>query len=334
MGQSLQVPEPLGRGDVGSWRVCPSRVDEWDESPRVYASIVGDRRAIGIVGAGRAGMALAVALDGAGWPARVVSSRDPVRRASVAERLPGVVVVATAAEAAEVADLVVLAVPDDAIVAVASGLGARSGSVVAHLSGVHPAEVLRGAVPPGVWVGAFHPLVAFADVGLAVAALAGAYVAVDGDPAAVEALQRVAGAIGARPVVLAPGEDPAMAKAAHHAAAVLAAGGFVALLDAIAELGRVAGLDEGAAIEVYGSLVRQGLANAHALGIDAALTGPVARGDAGTVATHLAVMGSTAPDVLELYRATARRQLAITRERGGLDPERAASLAGILDDEG
>ena len=73
-------------------------------------------------------------------------------------------------------------------------------------------------------------------------------------------------------------------KAAYHAAAVLAAGGLVALLDAIVELGRVAGLDEAGAMAIYGPLIDGTLANARALGVDAALTGPITRGDTGTLA--------------------------------------------------
>ena len=108
----------------------------------------------------------------------------------------------------------------------------------------------------GTQIGAFHPLVAFADTERAVAALHGATIAIEGDHAA----GRAAGPDGrgdrrARPVRLPPGS-----KAAYHAAAMLAAGGFVALLDAIAELGRVAGLDEAAALAVYGPLLEQTLA--------------------------------------------------------------------------
>ncbi len=235
------------------------------------------------------------------------------------------------ADVAAVADLVLLAVPDDAILEVATALRPRSGSVVAHLSGVHPATVLRPAVGEGVAVGAFHPLVAFADVERAAAALRGAAVAIDGDPAATVVLRALAEALGGRAVTLAATGDPARAKAAHHAAAVLAAGGFVALLDVIAELGRVAGLDEAAAVEVYGSLVHQGLANAGELGIGAALTGPVVRGDAGTLRAHVDAIAASAPGARELYLAAARRQLSLARERGALTDRQAADLAALLE---
>jgi predicted short-subunit dehydrogenase-like oxidoreductase (DUF2520 family) len=276
------------------------------------------------VGAGHAGTALALALARAGWSVRAVASRDPDRRATIESMLPGALAVAEPASVAAVADLVLLAVPDDAIADVAARLGARPGSVVAHLSGAHPAQVLRRVVGPEVMVGAFHPLVAFADVGRAAGALRGAFVAIDGDRLAVEALGSMAADLGARPVVLAAGADATIAKAAYHAAAVLAAGGFVALLDAVTELAAVAGLDEATALEVYGSLVHQGLANATASGVAGALTGPVLRGDAGTVGAHLAAIDGAAPGVRELYLATARRQLAIARARAPRRPHDTA----------
>ncbi len=112
----------------------------------------------------------------------------------------------------------------------------------------------------GTQIGSFHPLVAFADTDRAVAALHGATIAIEGDDQLVDLLAEMAEAIGG---ARRSGSRPAR-KAAYHAAAVLAAGGFVALLDAIAELGRVAGLDEAGALAVYGPLIEQTLGNAAA----------------------------------------------------------------------
>ena len=135
----------------------------------------------------------------------------------------------------------------------------------------------------------------------------------------------MAEALGATAVRLAPGS-----KAAYHAAAVLAAGGFVALLDAIAELGRAAGMDEQGALAVYGGLIEQTLGNARALGIRAALTGPMTRGDVGTLQRHLDAMRRLAPGALPLYAAAAEREIALAEARGSLAPEAAESMRGIL----
>jgi predicted short-subunit dehydrogenase-like oxidoreductase (DUF2520 family) len=158
-----------------------------------------------------------------------------------------------------------------------------------------------------------------------VAALHGATVAVEGDDQLVALLAEMAEAIGAHAVRLAPGS-----KSAYHAAAVLAAGGFDALLDAIAELGRVAGLDEAGSLAIYGPLVEQTLGNARALGIGAALTGPIVRGDIGTLEAHLATLHRHAPDVIELYRAVAQREIALAEARGALTTDAAAGLRDAL----
>jgi predicted short-subunit dehydrogenase-like oxidoreductase (DUF2520 family) len=158
-----------------------------------------------------------------------------------------------------------------------------------------------------------------------VAALHGATVAIEGDDQLAGLLAEMAEAVGATPVRLAPGTKPA-----YHAAAVLAAGGFVALLDAIAELGRVAGLDEAGSLAIYGPLIEQTLANARSLGIRAALTGPVTRGDRGTLEAHLAALHAHAPDVLALYRAAAEREIELAEARGVLTTTDAVSLRALL----
>jgi predicted short-subunit dehydrogenase-like oxidoreductase (DUF2520 family) len=199
------------------------------------------------------------------------------------------------------------------------------GQAMIHTSGMLGAEALAPAMAAGTQVGSFHPLVAFADVERAVAALHGATIAIEGDDQLLDLLARMAEALGATPVRLAPGAKPA-----YHAAAVLAAGGFDALLDAIAELGRVAGLDETGALAIYAPLIEQTLGNARSLGIAAALTGPMTRGDAGTVAAHLAALEAHAPTVAGLYRALAEREIRIAVERRALTPEGAAELRAAL----
>ena len=276
---------------------------------------------VGIVGAGAVGTALGLALSRAGWPIQAVASRDAGRRERFRALVPGARAFAEANALLDEVELVIVAVPDDAIPSVAGRLHLYSGQAIVHTSGLLGAQALSPAMAAGTQIGAFHPLVAFADTERAVAALHGATIAIEGDDQLLDLLARMAEAIGGVPVRLAPG-----AKAAYHAAAMLAAGGFVALLDAIAELGRVAGLDEAASLAVYGPLVEQTLGNAKAIGIRAALTGPMTRGDDGTLRAHLAELAAHAPGVLELYRALARRELALAEARGTLAPEAAQRL--------
>ena len=280
---------------------------------------------VGIVGAGAVGTALGVALSRAGWPVAGVAARNPGRRARFASLVPGARGFAEATALLDEAELIVLAVPDDAIAEVVRSIRLHSGQALVHTSGLLGAEVLAPAMAAGTQIGSFHPLVAFADTERAVAALRGATVAVEGDDHLVALLAEMAEAIGATAVRLAPGSKPA-----YHAAAVLSAGGVVALLDAVARLGAVAGLDERASLAIYLPLVRQTLDNAAALGIRDALTGPFTRGDAGTLDTHLAALRAHAPDVLDLYRALGRRELALAEARGTLTPDQVSRLADSL----
>jgi predicted short-subunit dehydrogenase-like oxidoreductase (DUF2520 family) len=285
----------------------------------------GQPPVIGIIGAGAVGTALGVALRRAGWPVGAVASRDAGRRERFRTLVDGVRGFAEAEALLDEVELIVLAIPDDAIGPLAARLRMYSGQAMIHTSGLLGADVLTPAMAAGTQVGSFHPLVAFADTERAVAALVGATIAIEGDDQLAGLLAEMAEAIGGIPVRLAPG-----AKSAYHAAAVLAAGGFVALLDAIAELGRVAGLDETGSLAVYGRLIEQTLDNARALGVAAALTGPMTRGDRGTIEVHLETLAVHAPGVLDLYRAAAEREITLASARGSLAPEVATELRATL----
>jgi predicted short-subunit dehydrogenase-like oxidoreductase (DUF2520 family) len=280
---------------------------------------------VGIIGAGAVGTALGVALSRAGWPVAAVASRDAARRERFRSLVPGARTFAEPNALLDEVELIIIAVPDDAIAGVAGSVRMYSGQAMVHTSGALGPEVLAASMAAGTQVGAFHPLVAFADTERAVEALKGATVAIEGDDQLAALLAEMAEAIGAQPVRLAAGS-----KAAYHAAAVLAAGGFVALLDAIAELGRVAGLDESGSLAIYGPLIEQTLGNARALGIRDALTGPITRGDRGTLESHLAALRAHAPDVLPLYRAAAEREISLAEARGALTPEAAEGLRSSL----
>ncbi|HEY3333737.1 MAG TPA: DUF2520 domain-containing protein [Candidatus Limnocylindrales bacterium] len=285
----------------------------------------GERPVVGIIGAGAVGTALGIALDRAGWPVGAVASRDPGRRDRFKGRVPGVRAFAEPNALVDDVELVLLAVPDDVVEPLARSLRLYAGQAMVHTSGLLGAEVLAPAMAAGTQAGAFHPLVAFADLERALEALHGATIAIEGDDELAAHLGDMAEAIGAIPVRLAPGS-----KAAYHAAAVLSAGGVVALLDAIREVAAAVGLDEEGALRIYLPLLEQTVANARALGIGRSLTGPATRGDAGTIAAHLAAIGAEAPAALEIYRALLRRDVRLAEQRGALSPEATERLRTTL----
>jgi len=284
------------------------------------------RPRLAFIGAGRVGSVLAVALARAGWEVVAVASRDEGRRTRMGQLLPGIRAFAEPHAVLDEAELIFLTVPDDAVAPMAAALKLYSGQALVHTSGALPAAVLDPARAAGTSLASFHPLVAFADFERGLAALHGATVALEGDESLLPVLADMAEAVGARPVQLA-----SEGKAAYHAAAMLAAGGLVGLLDAIVEVAAGAGLDEPAALSVYLPLARQALANAERLGVQAALTGPFVRGDAATVRSHLDALARHAPGALPLYLDVARRELAIAERRGELAPEAAAKLRAALE---
>ena len=281
---------------------------------------------VGIVGAGAVGTALGVAISRAGWPVRAVASRDAVRRDRFRSLVPSARAFMEPTAVLDEVELAILAVPDDAIPSVIEPLRLYSGQALVHTSGLLGAEVLQSTLAAGSQIGAFHPLVSFtADVERSVAAIEGATIALEGDDRLLGLLADLAEAIGGLPVRL-----PKGSKVAYHVAAVLASGGLVALLDAISTLGAAAGLDERGALAVYGRLIEQTLANARSMGVAAALTGPVPRGDSGTLEVHLATLNRLAPEVVDLYLAAARREVRIAEERGTLSPEQLERVMRAL----
>ncbi|MGH2466628.1 MAG: DUF2520 domain-containing protein [Candidatus Limnocylindrales bacterium] len=254
-----------------------------------------------------------------------MTSRSESTTDALDEEVPVIHVFAEDATVLDEVEVCFLTVPDDAIRAVAGGLHLYGGQAIVHTSGLLDAAVLEPALAAGTLKGSFHPLVAFADPGRALAALPGATIAIEGDPPLVPLLAQLAEAIGGQPVRLPPGAKPA-----YHAAAVLAAGGLIGLYEAIVALGRAAGLDEPSALAIYAPLSRQALADAQALGVAGALTGPIVRGDVGTLRAHLEALRRLAPVALEVYRAVAAQELALAVRRGALEPARATAIGELL----
>jgi predicted short-subunit dehydrogenase-like oxidoreductase (DUF2520 family) len=265
-----------------------------------------------LVGPGRAGTSVALALVGAGWRPVAVSGRTtdaPSTRTAVARF--GVPAVATAAVGAG-AGLVVIATPDAAIDDTARELapGLESDALVVHLSGARGLDALAAITElrPACRVGALHPLQTFAAPDPA--RVAGAWAAVAGPPAVAD----LARDLGLHPFVV---DDDR--RAAYHAAAVVASNHLVALLGQVERLADAAGVP----FDAFMPLVATTLANCAHHGPMAALTGPVARGDAATVDAHLGALPEAERDT---YRALALAALVLS---GRDDADLRALLQGV-----
>lgn len=278
---------------------------------------------LNIIGAGRLGQTLGRLAQQAGYGIGSVLCRS-VAAAEAACAFIGGGRPHTALQQVAPAELTLLAVPDGDIASVATALAREGrllpGQVVFHASGAAEAALLAPLAAQGLYCASLHPAFSFAEPARAVAAFAGTRCALEGDPQAFASLQALARAIGGQPFLLAPG-----GKAAYHAALAVASNYLVTLHQLALQLSATAGMEPAQAQAVIGDLMQQTLANSLALGPAAALTGPIARGDAGTVARHRAVMAA-AQDAL--YCALGEATLALAS--GRLDGERQAAVAKAL----
>src|SRR5262249_5453433 len=283
------------------------------------------RLAVGVVGTGRVGSVLGAALARAGHRLVAASgvSRESVDRAG--RLLPGVPMV-PAPDVVARASLVLLAVPDDALADLVAGLAGtgawRPGQLVCHTSGAHGLAVLEPATRAGALPLALHPVMTFAGRPEDVARLDGTAFGVT----APDTLRPVAEALvlemGGEPVWV-----PEQARPLYHAALATGANHLVTLVNESLDLLGGAGVENPA--RVLGPLLEAALDNALRLG-DGALTGPVSRGDAGTVAGHLASLAEHAPDSVAAYVAMARRTADRALGAGRLPPQRAEALLDVL----
>jgi predicted short-subunit dehydrogenase-like oxidoreductase (DUF2520 family) len=234
--------------------------------------------AFALVGPGRAGTAVALALAARGWrPVAVAGRAADAPSTQIVAALLGTPAV-ECPDAGREADVVVIATPDSAIAAAATALAPalRSGALVFHLSGASTLLEFDGVVRarPDVDVASLHPLQSLPSGEDGARRLAGSWCAIDGAPRA----EHVALTLGMRPFRVDPAD-----RVRYHAAACVASNHLVALLGQVERLAATAGVP----FDAFLPLVRGTLDNVADLGPAAALTGPVARGDDETVARHV-----------------------------------------------
>ena len=277
---------------------------------------------VGIIGAGRVGAGLALALTRVGREVRLISRR-PVRvpaplSLKVAPDGPD-------AEWVSGLEVLFLAVPDDRIHPVAQQLwatkGIGPGQTVLHCSGVLGQEALSALVPTRAALGSLHPLQTISDPEVAPERFKGAWAAVEGSPAAMDTGEDIARALGMKPFRI-----TAKQKILYHAGAVFASN-YLVVVEAIAQrLLRHAGLSDEEAWAALSPLVRGTITNLLAADPRSALTGPVVRGDTDTILRHL---GALTIDDARLYQMLGRAALELAR-KGGMDDKTAQKVADAL----
>ena len=283
------------------------------------------RLRIGVVGVGRVGATLGAALRRAGHEIVAVSAVSAQSRMRAERMLPGVEI-RPVDETVEAAEFVLLAVPDDVLRPLVAGLADtdtwRPGQLVAHTSGAQGIGVLDPAAARGVVALALHPVMTFTGRPEDLDRLTGATFGVTAPDELRPVAESLVVEMGGEPVWV-----PESARPLDHAALSVASNHLVTLVNDAATMLIDAGVDEPA--RLLAPLLSASLDNVLRLG-DAALTGPVSRGDLATVAAHVETMRRRAPDILPGYVAMARRTAQRARDAGRLTTAQADAVLAVL----
>ncbi|MGA2671291.1 MAG: DUF2520 domain-containing protein [Dehalococcoidia bacterium] len=279
----------------------------------------------GFIGAGTTGTALAVRLSQKGWPVVAVSSRTLSSAQRLAKRVSNCQVCHTAQELADVAEMVFITTPDDVIAQVCSEVRWHKGQSIVHCSGAHSIDILEPAKKLGAAVGSFHPLQTFADVDQAIANLPGSTFALEAEEPLLSTLKELTQLLNGSWVKLKPGD-----KVLYHAAAVFACNYLVTLVKLALDLWQDFGVSSQEATKALLPLLRGTLNNIDNIGLPNCLTGPVARGDLGTIERHLSALEARSPSLLTTYKELGLQTIPIALAKGKVTKQKAEEMKVLL----
>jgi predicted short-subunit dehydrogenase-like oxidoreductase (DUF2520 family) len=296
---------------------------------------------VAIIGPGRLGFALAVALRKSAYPIlafvsrRVEHARKAARLFNETEKLARPLGIDQLAQLPPT-DLIIIATPDDAIEETArrlaacenltSGPSGNGGHTVLHTSGALSSEVLTPLEEAGFHTGSLHPLVSISEPHAGAKALRGAFFCLEGDKAALKLADKIVSDLGGTSFSIRPEN-----KALYHAAAVMASGHVVALFDLATQMLAACGLNQRTAQRILLPLVESAIANLKVSDAAAALTGTFSRGDVATVQRHLqAISQKDLAAALAVYKLLGLHSVELAK-KNGIDPKVLKQIHKLLD---
>lgn len=301
----MSVDEPLTTGAIGQ----PNRLG------------------IGIIGAGRVGAVLGLALQQAGHTITAVHAVSDASVARAEALLPEVPII-DIPDILRRSEAVIFAVPDDVLEGLISGLAAaghiQTGHLLIHTSGRYGTNVMRSVREHGAIPVAIHPAMTFTGMSLDVDRLQNTAFGITADAVVAPIAEALVVEMGGVPVAI-----PEAARPVYHAALAHASNHLVTLTSQAQAMLQAAGIDQPS--KLLGNLMTASLENALTNG-DLALTGPVARGDSGTVAKHLETLETLDdPDVLATYRAMALATARRAHDAGFINAVKLKELLDLLE---
>lgn len=280
---------------------------------------------IGFIGAGITGTALAARLFEKGYGIKAVASRTLSSAQRLASRAGSCQIFNNPQEVADNCQFIFITTPDDLINSIANSVQWKKGQYVVHCSGALSLEVLDPAGIYGAIIGSLHPLQSFADVEQAYRNLPGSTFALEAEEPLLRELQEIVKSLQGRCFLLS-GKDRAL----YHAGAVFASNYLVTLVKMAGDLFQDLGISSGDAVSALLPLLRGTLENIEKVGFPHCLTGPIARGDLGTIRKHLQVLQMKNPQILASYKVLGWHTIPIALAKGKINSLKAEEIKNIL----
>lgn len=280
---------------------------------------------IGFIGAGTVATSLACALHGKGYPVVAVASRTYASARKLSKFIPCCQPYMDKQRVIDNADIIFITTPDDVIAQVAGELKWQPRKSAVHCSGADTSELLQKASSEGAAAGVFHPLQTFAGKEQARHSLAGITFSLEAEEPLLTQLKQMAEALGGRWIILKPKD-----KVLYHASAVMVSNYLVTLVKLAADLWTDFGLTREEATRALLPLIKGTVNNIEAVGLPGCLTGPISRGDTGTINKHLSDLEKNPSDAMGVYRELGLKTVPIAIEKGGINSRKAKEIKTIL----
>ena len=282
---------------------------------------------IGFIGVGKVGTAFGVRLAEQGFP--VVATMDivPAEAERFSASIPGCIVYDTAQALADATDFVFITTPDDVISQVAKEVSWHQGQSVIHCSGANSTAILEPARKAGAHVGCLHPCNTFASIAQSLENLLGSTFTLEAEEPVLTDLKRIAESLKGRWMML-RSED----KGLYHASICIACNYMYTIVDIATAMSKHFGISQTDALSACMPILRGTLNNLEHVGFPGCLTGPIARGDVGTIRTHLKALEEKEPEIAPLYKALGLHTIPIGLAKGTLSEQKAAQLKALFEE--
>ncbi|MFQ5674256.1 MAG: Rossmann-like and DUF2520 domain-containing protein [bacterium] len=288
-----------------------------------------DTISVAIIGAGRVGTALAMALNRKGLAISAVVSRSKSSAADCASKVNCPIYSDQLASLPEEAQAIFVTTPDASLASIASRLKKLPidfrDKFIAHTSGLCTSEVLESIRSKGALTASIHPIQTFADNKEDWQKFAGIFFGIEGQPKALEICKRFAGLLSANYVTVTKEVKPL-----YHAACVFTSNYLVALMSVPAMLFEKLDFSEHDSARYLQPLLEGTIDNIKKMGIANALTGPIARGDVGTIERHLETLRENFPEFIPLYSSLGMQALALARDGNRIDGGMVDRIQALL----